>query len=162
MKNTNYKEKTTQLKTIVSPSLRDTVDIVIPLHIYYKNMMQEVKKFLEEKYELSKSELDLLLALFISKENEGTLAPTELYEHLVFSSGGMTKLLKKLELKEYILRVENPGDKRSKLVQITSKGKDIATKAINDVMKIESQYFKQLNDVEKNSLLTAFEKLTLV
>ena len=54
MNNTNYKEKTTQLKTIVSPTLSDTVDLVIPLHIYYKNMMQEVKKFLEEEYDLGK------------------------------------------------------------------------------------------------------------
>lgn len=161
MNNTNYKEKTAQLKTIVSPTLSDTVDLVIPLHIYYKRMMQEVKKFLEEKYDLSKSELNLLLALAATADKSNTLAPTELYEHLVFSSGGMTKLLKKLEIKDFILRVENPEDKRSKLVQLTKKGKDIASTAINDVITLEGKYFSCLNDIERSVLLTAFEKLAI-
>jgi len=47
------------------------------------------------------------------------VAPINLYESLVFSSGGMTKLLKKLEDRNYISRVDNPIDKRSKLVRIT-------------------------------------------
>ena len=161
MKNSNYKEKTAQLKNLLSPSLNDTVDLVIPLHIYYKNMMQEVKEFLEERYELNKSELNLLVALSTATDNLGTLAPTELYEDLVFSSGGMTKLLKKLELKEYIIRIENPKDKRSKLVKITTKGEKLAIEAINDVMKIESQYFSNLTNIEKETLLTVFQKLAL-
>ena len=161
MNNTNYKEKTAQLKTIVSPTLSDTVDLVIPLHIYYKNMMQEVKKFLEEEYYLGKSELNLLLALATTADNSETLAPTELYEHLLFSSGGMTKLLKKLEIKDFIIRVEDPEDKRSKLVQLTKKGKDIASNAINDVIKIEGKYFSSLSDTERSVLLTAFNKLAI-
>lgn len=157
--NKNYKEKISELINIVSPSHKNILDLVIPLHLYYKDMMQEVKYFLEEKYTLSKNELDLLLALISSPNEDTTLAPTELYEHLVFSSGGMTKLLKKLELKDYILRVENPNDKRSKLVKITSEGKEIAKKAINDVLEIESQYFSRLNDLERTTLANAFEKL---
>jgi len=159
MKNSNYKEKAAQLKSLLSPSLHDTVNLVVPLHIYYKNMMQEVKEFLEKKYEINQSELNLLVALSTTKDKMGILAPTELYEDLVFSSGGMTKLLKKLELKDYILRVENPNDKRSKLVEITSEGKEIASKAINDVLEIETQYFLKLNNLERSTLVNAFEKL---
>lgn len=161
MKNTYYKEKITKLKTILHPSLSDTADLLIPLHSSYKNMMEEVKKMLEEKHEMSKSELDLLVDLVTTDDDSGILTPTELYERLVFSSGGMTKLLKKLETKKYIIRIENPEDKRSKLVKITAAGNDIAIKAINDVMSLEAQYFSCLNNNEKNNLLTAFQKLTL-
>ena len=159
MDNVNYKQKISQLKTIISPSLNDTINLVVPLHLYYKKMMQDVKDLLEEKYGLSKSELDLLVALATTDDNSGRLAPTKLYKHLVFSSGGMTKLLKKLEVKNYISRVENPEDKRSKLVAITSIGKDLATEAINDVMRLEKNYFSNLTDIEKKTLLTAFGKL---
>lgn len=103
--------------------------------------------------------MDLLVSLTTVEDKSGTLAPTELYDHLLFSSGGMTKLLKKLETKNYITRVENPKDKRSKLVQITPKGKELTIKAINDVLKLESQYFLKLTDNEKNSLKDAFKKL---
>ncbi|WP_121626296.1 MarR family winged helix-turn-helix transcriptional regulator [Poseidonibacter antarcticus] len=157
MKNLNYKEKKVQLKNILTPALKDTVDLVIPLHVYYKNMMQEVKVFLEKKYELNKSELNLLVTL--STTENKTLAPTKLYEDLVFSSGGMTKLLKKLEMKDYITRIENPEDKRSKLVKITSVGESLAIDALNDVLKIEGSYFINLTDVEKSTLLIIFEKL---
>ena len=157
MKNLNYKEKKAQLKNILTPALKDTVDLVIPLHVYYKNMMQEVKVFLEKKYELNKSELNLLVTL--STTENKTLAPTKLYEDLVFSSGGMTKLLKKLEMKDYITRIENPEDKRSKLVKITSVGESLAIDALNDVLKIEGSYFINLTDAEKSTLLIIFEKL---
>jgi len=157
MKNLNYKEKKAQLKTILTPPLTDIVDLVIPLHVYYKNMMQEVKVFLEKKYELNKSELNLLVTL--STTENKTLAPTKLYKDLVFSSGGMTKLLKKLEMKDYITRIENPEDKRSKLVKITSVGESLAIDALNDVLKIEGSYFINLTDAEKSTLLIIFEKL---
>ena len=157
MKNLNYKEKKAQLKNILTPALKDTVDLVIPLHVYYKNMMQEVKVFLEKKYELNKSELNLLVTL--STTENKTLAPTKLYKDLVFSSGGMTKLLKKLEMKDYITRIENPEDKRSKLVKITSVGESLAIDALNDVLKIEGSYFINLTDTEKSTLLIIFEKL---
>ena len=157
--NKNYKEKLSELKKIVSPSHKNTLDLVIPFHIYYKDMMQEIKYMLEVKYTLSKNELDLLLALIGSGNNCNTLAPTELYDYLLFSSGGMTKLLKKLEMKDYIIRVENPDDKRSKLVQITYEGKELAKSAIDDVLEIETQYFSKLNDLERSTLSNIFEKL---
>lgn len=161
MKNTDYKQKISQTITIISPELADTANMVMPLHLFYKNMMQEVVKILEDKYELSKSELELLVTLATTKDNTGTLAPTKLYESLVFSSGGMTKLLKKLEEKNYINRLDNPKDKRSKLVRITPVAKEITKLAINDVMLLESRYFACLTDDEKSNLFAVLEKLAL-
>lgn len=158
MNDKNFNNKLERLKNIVAPEYKDTIDTTVPLHAYYINMMQAVKNVLEAQYELTKSELDLLITLSIA-DTGGTLSPTELYDHLVFSSGGMTKLLKKLEKKEYIRRVDNIEDKRSKLVQITPTGKEIAKKAMSDVLKVEKQYLSVLSESERNNLSTALKKL---
>lgn len=159
MNEIHCKEKIKRLQEMSTLENKNTVELIVPLHTYYTNMMQKVKKLLEESYELNKSELDLLVTLTSAKQSNGTLAPTELYDHLVFSSGGMTKLLKKLETKEYITRVDNPEDKRSKLVQITTCGKEIALKAMNDVLSLETKCFSCLDDNEKNTLSQTFSKL---
>ena len=159
MKNSNYLEKIEKLKTLVNPTLNDTIDIIVPLHIYYKKITLKIKGLLETNYDLTQSELNLLVALSTTKDKSGTLAPTALYEDLLFSSGGMTKLLKKLEQKGFITRVENPEDKRSKLVQITSNGINIATLAINDVLKLETKYLSNLSNKDKESLFNIFQKL---
>lgn len=50
------------------------------------------------------------------------MAPNELYTLLERSSGGMTKMLKRLESLGLVERVEDPDDKRSKLVHLTPAG----------------------------------------
>jgi len=158
MNDKNFKNKLERLKNIVPPEYKETIGTTVPLHAYYIKMMQEVKNVLEGQYELTKSELDLLITLSIS-DISGTLSPTELYDYLVFSSGGMTKLLKKLENKEYIKRVDNIEDRRSKLVQITSNGKNIAKKAMSDVLKVEKRYLSILSESERKNLSTTLKKL---
>ena len=54
-----------------------------------------------------------------------TLAPNELYTALDRSSGGMTKMLKRLEALGLVRRIKNRADKRSKLVRLTAAGKRV-------------------------------------
>ena len=71
---------------------------------------------------------------------------------MVFSSGGMTKVLKKLEEKEYITRVDNQNDKRSKLVQLSKKGEILLNKALKDVVDLEKDFFSPLDEKEQKTL----------
>ena len=89
--------------------------VTLPLLMLSQRLLTRIGNLLDEKYSLSNSELDVLAALRSSGDEEFKLTPTKLYEGLLFSSGGMTKVLKKLEKKEYIRRVDNEEDKRSKL-----------------------------------------------
>ncbi|MBW2273543.1 MAG: MarR family transcriptional regulator, partial [Deltaproteobacteria bacterium] len=57
------------------------------------------------------------------------LAPNQLYTALERSSGGMTKMLKRLEQLELVRRVDNPDDRRSKLVRLTAAGKRLEADA---------------------------------
>ncbi len=54
-----------------------------------------------------------------------TLAPHELYTALARSSGGMTKILKRLEGLGLVRRIDNSEDRRSKLVQLTAEGTEV-------------------------------------
>jgi len=75
-----------------------------------------------------------------------------LYEKLFFSSGGMTKVLKKLDAKGFIKRLDNKEDKRSKLVRLTKRGKEIVEKSLSDVITLEEEMFSQVNTKDRESL----------
>ncbi|MGB0990733.1 MAG: MarR family transcriptional regulator, partial [Halarcobacter sp.] len=48
----------------------------------------------------------------------------------------------------YIIRLENEFDKRSKLVQLTSLGKETHDKVMKDVLNFEEECFSELNKEE--------------
>lgn len=57
--------------------------------------------------------------------------PTELYERLAITSGGLTKVLKKLEGQGLLQVARNEEDGRSHFIQPTAKGKRLAEKVIS-------------------------------
>ena len=134
----------------------DIFAITLPLVIIYKKMFNLNEEVLRQKYNLLHSELDVLATLFFDGE---AMSPTELYESTIFSSGGMTKVLKKLENKEYISRIHSKNDKRSKLVKIEPKGKEIVQKCLVDVKQNDNKIFSILTKDEKKILKQLFKKV---
>ena len=63
-----------------------------------KHIYNESESFYKTSYDLLHSDIDVLAALYFSNENH-SLSPTELYDATIFSSGGMTKVQKKKNLK---------------------------------------------------------------
>jgi len=81
-----------------------------------------------EPYELTPSDYAVLAAL----RRAGTpyeLAPNQLYTALERTSGGMTKMLKRLEGLGFVTRVKDPDDGRSTLVRLTPKGRRVEAEA---------------------------------
>ncbi|MAD42741.1 MAG: MarR family transcriptional regulator [Arcobacter sp.] len=115
----------------------------------YGKLLKDITFILEENFDISNSELDVLGSLKMSGGDEFTLSPTKLYERLLFSSGGMTKVLKKLEAKTFIQRVSNPKDKRSKLVKLTLKGEKILDISLKAVIEEENKVFSNLNEEDR-------------
>jgi len=138
-------------KTRSSETYNDVINLTIPFYMLYKNIMEGITSIQNDSYHINNSELDVLASLILSG-NKYTLSPTKLHERLLFTSGAITKVLKKLEEKEYIIRVDNLHDKRSKLVQITPLGKEICQAALKDVILYEEKCFNTLTQKEKNTL----------
>lgn len=134
---------------IKSPeTYNDIINISVPFHMLYQNIMEGITQIQHDTYQINNSELDVLASLVLSGNNY-VLSPTKLHERLLFTSGAITKVLKKLEEKNYITRIDNIHDKRSKLVQITPSGKKMCQAALKDVILYEEKCFEALTKKEK-------------
>jgi len=91
----------------------------------------------------------------------------DLSRALVMSSGGMTNLLDRLEERGLVRRTSDPADRRSVLVQLTSKGKRTIDRAVSTEAAREEAFFdgftpgerKELNDALRTVMQTFEERL---
>ncbi|WP_394203023.1 MarR family winged helix-turn-helix transcriptional regulator [Shewanella waksmanii] len=103
------------------------------------NIFIQIIKECVESFGIQSSDFNLLCCL---RRNPAphTLSPTDLYQSMLFSSGGLTKVLTRLQQQGYISRLDNPDDKRSKLVVLTDEGKSL----VETIMPVLHQREKQM------------------
>lgn len=109
--------------------------VVLKMHRLHDHIQQGVCDLLQS-YQLQKADFGVLSAL----RRSGTpycLTPTDLYQTMLFSSGGLTKVLNRVEDLGLIVRVENPDDKRSKMVQLTEQGKLLVEEIMPNLHAVE-------------------------
>jgi DNA-binding MarR family transcriptional regulator len=119
------------------------------------------------RFGLDAGEFDVLATL--RRLNADAVRPTELYRDLMISSGGLTDRLRRLEDAEWIDRVDDHEDKRSKRVRLTSKGRELIDAAFEEDMEVERELlsildheqFEQLADLLAR-LLSTIERPELV
>ena len=140
-------------------TFNNIINITIPFYMFHNKLYTDMCKIPEDTYQISNSELDVLASLKISGSEKHILTPTKLNEHLLFTSGAITKILKKLEEKKFIKRLDNKYDKRSKLVQLTSSGEQVLNRALKDVLGFEEKVFSILTQEEKETFKNLFVKL---
>ena len=112
-----------------------------------------------EQFNISVFELEVLV-LLRSFPYPHRLTPSLLSSSLMVSSGGLTKVLIKLESKDYIVRDANPTDKRSKIVRLTKLGVVFIEKNYPLVQYMSKQFFEsKLSKRELALLSTLLTKL---
>lgn len=87
-------------------------------------------------FDLAFTEFEVLCALRSAGPDRHVL-PSDLYQRLVISSGGLTKILKSLEARGLISRPETVGDARRKPAAITPAGWDLVEGAMAAVQLTE-------------------------
>lgn len=87
------------------------------------------------------------------------LSPTELYHSMFFSSGGLTKVLGRLVDAGLIDRVDNPEDKRSKLVKLNNQGKKLVEKMMPQLHQQGKNLLKGLSEDETLQLEILLQKV---
>lgn len=85
--------------------------------------------------------------------------PTELYQSLMITSGGLTDRLNRLEKKGFIERVVSETDRRSALVQLTAAGVRTINAAFAEDMNVEADLLSALDDGERIQLATLLARL---
>lgn len=132
--------------------------IILPMLLVNKYVLDTSDGKLA-KLGLQRSDSDVLASLFF---NNNLLSPTQLYEAMLFSSGGMTKVLKRLEERGLISRIPSTDDRRSLLVRLEEKGAKLISSVLLEVAEYQSQLLSVLDEEEKRVIETAFKKLAYV
>ena len=87
------------------------------------------------------------------------LRPTELFQQLMISSGGLTDRLARLEKAGFITRQPSEADARSLLVQLTPAGHSCTEAAFRADMTVEAELLGGLNAGERDQLANLLAKL---
>jgi len=130
---------------------------ILRIHRIHDYLHQELFRIIE-KYNLQEADFSVLGTLRREK-SPYCLSPTELSHSMLFSSGGLTKVLIRVSDAGLIERIDNPEDKRSKLVKLTEKGKILIDKVIPELHRQERKKMSVLSAGEQQQLSLLLEKL---
>jgi MarR family transcriptional regulator, temperature-dependent positive regulator of motility len=98
-------------------------------------------------------------ALFAHIDPEGTRS-SEVAERAGMTKQGMGQLVADLEKKGYVERVEDPADRRAKLVHLTKKGWRHVRDAREVIGEIEEAYARRLGDGRLETLRAILKDLS--
>jgi DNA-binding MarR family transcriptional regulator len=87
--------------------------------------------------------------------------PTTLFNSMVLSSGAMTNRLDGLEEMGLIRRLPDPHDRRGRLVELTTKGRELVDKAVVEHLANEERMLGGLSASERTRLADLLRKLLL-
>ena len=117
-----------------------------------------------EPFELTPSDYGVLAALRRAGAPYA-LKPSQLYSRLRRSSGGMTKILKRLEEAELVERTPDPDDGRGSRVTLTARGHSLQDRVFNAFIVATSSLMTPLSENQKRAadeslgdLLAVFEE----
>jgi DNA-binding MarR family transcriptional regulator len=117
-----------------------------------------------EPFELTPGDYGVLAAL----RRAGApyeLKPSKLYSRLQRSSGGITKILKRLDEQGLVTRSPDPDDGRGSLVALTPRGVDVQDRVFNAFLSatqdlLQEVTFGELREIDGSlqQILEAFER----
>lgn len=104
---------------------------------------------------LTTAQFAVLEALY----HKGTLTIQEIINSILSTGGNMTVVINNLEKEKLVERHINPEDKRSNLIEITEKGKNIIEEIFPNHLQSLKEEFQVLTKEEKQTLITILKKL---
>lgn len=118
-------------------------------HTIHKKELEIVKEA-----GLTPAQFGVLEALY----NKGDLRICELIEKILTTSGNITVVIKNLEKEGLIKKSPDPEDKRSCIISLTEKGKDVIENILPNHIKNIKGIFEVLTDEEKITLKNILKK----
>ena len=111
------------------------------------------------RHGLDAGEFDVIATLLRSGPPYA-LRPTELYQSLMISSGGLTDRLNRLRKAGLITRSPSPEDGRSLLVELMPQGRATAEAAFREDMALEASLLSGLDSADRVALERLLRKLS--
>lgn len=113
---------------IDSPGMRFIARLFRLRDVVFENAQREMANF-----DLSPAEYSVLATLRKTPAPH-RLKPSDIYKGMLLSSGGLTKVLKTLEARGYVLREDDEDDRRGSLVRLSAEGVALAEEAMKAVI----------------------------
>jgi DNA-binding MarR family transcriptional regulator len=89
------------------------------------------------------------------------LAPTDLYDRLMRTSGAVTNRLQRLEREGLVTRVPDPSDGRGLRVRLTRRGRELVDAVAEPHLANERDLLAALSPAEQRTLARLLKKLSL-
>lgn len=115
------------------PKERPAEARIVPGLFRSRNYIWDNDHRIVERHGVSWSQF-LALSSLRSAAPDYVLSPTQLYTAAQVTSGGMTKMMHGLTKAGLIERIDNPDDKRSRLVRLTPQGACLAEKIVDELI----------------------------
>lgn len=132
----------------------------LPIIARIVRMSYYISKFVDEnfeRYNLTIGEFEVLAAL--ARNPDRQLSPKELQKKILISSGGLSNRINRLEVKQYIVRMSDPADRRGVIVKITPEGRKLALDIVVSHVAIEKSLVQRLSISDRKQLADLLKKL---
>jgi DNA-binding MarR family transcriptional regulator len=143
----------TVLRKIQLPSDHAGVSAWIRLIKAYNLVLRKARSRLTE---CTLSQFDVVAHLV--REKKG-MTPVELSRRLLVTAGNITGLIDRMEKSGLVLRVRDTKDRRTIRIQLTEKGRKLASRVIPRHSSDIESIFTALNETEKHQLHRTLDKL---
>ncbi len=139
----------------------DTVGMAIlgRARVLTMHVRPEIEKIFA-RHDLDSGECDVLFTL-LRAGRPYRLRPTELFNSLMITSGGLTGRLSRLEKAGLIERISDATDARSLPVGLTPAGLKTARAAFAEDMRLEAELLACLSEADKRTLAGLLRKLSI-
>ncbi|WP_299064545.1 MarR family transcriptional regulator [uncultured Polaribacter sp.] len=119
-----------------------------------------VDYFIQESFELNHLDLTKEQMIVLKKlHDKDGLNQNELAFLTLRNKSSLTRLLTKMEAKNYIFRQQCKKDKRSKIVHLTSFGKEIFKKTKPVIQQLITTMEQNISIEEKQQMIKIFKKI---
>jgi len=108
--------------------------------------------------DLTNTQFKLLMGLVVLTKEGKVFTQTGLANFLKLDKMMVSDVLRTLERKGYVIRVNNPKDKRAKSLLVTEKGLKTAEKALEEALTIDDKFFSTLGD-DREEFIRILKKL---
>ena len=130
----------------------------------FKLINNYIEKQLNEnlaKYNLTRSQIDILVFLKKSEKSEKEVNQKDIEKHLSLRNPTVTGLLDRLEVKGYIRREASSIDKRYKKIVLTQSSYEVLDDGKEQVNSIEKKLLRSLDNEEVENLNSILNKMII-
>ena len=117
--------------------------------------LRDISHTMRSLYEGRGSQKRILIIL----HEVGKITQRALTERLGIQPGSASEVIAKLESAELITRTPSESDRRTADIQLSDKGRELASQAVNQRRHRHEEMFSCLSEDEKTELLTLLEKI---